>query len=98
MSIIGWIILGLIAGFIASKIVNKQGEGFLLDIVLGIVGALVGGFKSLVDGHIERAGTISLLDNVLDSAVPNGKLSQPMVIALTTLWPPVRREVTSATC
>ena len=44
MSIIGWIILGLIAGFIASKIVNKQGEGFLLDIVLGIVGALVGGF------------------------------------------------------
>jgi uncharacterized membrane protein YeaQ/YmgE (transglycosylase-associated protein family) len=44
MSIIAWIILGLIAGFIASNIVNKQGEGFFLDIVLGIVGALVGGF------------------------------------------------------
>ena len=44
MSIVAWIILGLIAGFIASKIVNKQGEGFFLDIVLGIVGALVGGF------------------------------------------------------
>jgi len=44
MSIIGWIILGLIAGFVGSKIVNKQGEGFFLDIVLGIVGALVGGF------------------------------------------------------
>lgn len=44
MSILGWIILGLIAGFIASKIVNRQGEGFLLDIVLGIVGAIVGGF------------------------------------------------------
>ena len=44
MSIIAWIILGLIAGFIASKIVNKQGEGFFLDVVLGIVGALVGGF------------------------------------------------------
>ena len=44
MSIIGWIILGLIAGFIASKIVNKQGEGFFLDIILGIVGALVGGW------------------------------------------------------
>ena len=44
MSIIGWIILGLIAGFIASKIVNKQGEGFILDIVLGIVGAVVGGW------------------------------------------------------
>lgn len=44
MSIIGWIILGLISGFIASKIVNKSGEGVILDIVLGIVGALVGGF------------------------------------------------------
>jgi uncharacterized membrane protein YeaQ/YmgE (transglycosylase-associated protein family) len=44
MSIIAWIVLGLIAGFIASKIVNKTGEGVLLDIVLGIVGALVGGF------------------------------------------------------
>jgi uncharacterized membrane protein YeaQ/YmgE (transglycosylase-associated protein family) len=44
MSIIAWIVLGLIAGFIASKIVNKAGEGFFLDIVLGIVGAMVGGF------------------------------------------------------
>jgi uncharacterized membrane protein YeaQ/YmgE (transglycosylase-associated protein family) len=44
MSIIGWIVLGLIAGFVASKIVNKSGEGVLLDIVLGIVGAVVGGF------------------------------------------------------
>jgi uncharacterized membrane protein YeaQ/YmgE (transglycosylase-associated protein family) len=44
MSIIAWVILGLIAGFIASKIVNKSGEGFFLDIVLGIVGAIVGGF------------------------------------------------------
>ena len=44
MSIIGWIVLGLIAGFIASKIVNRSGEGFLMDIVLGVVGAVVGGF------------------------------------------------------
>jgi uncharacterized membrane protein YeaQ/YmgE (transglycosylase-associated protein family) len=44
MSILGWLILGLIAGFIASKIVNRSGEGFLLDIVLGIIGAVVGGF------------------------------------------------------
>ena len=44
MSIIGWIVLGLIAGFIASKIVNKRGEGVILDIVLGIVGAVVGGW------------------------------------------------------
>ena len=44
MSIIGWIVLGLISGFIASKIVNKSGEGMVMDIVLGIVGAVVGGF------------------------------------------------------
>jgi uncharacterized membrane protein YeaQ/YmgE (transglycosylase-associated protein family) len=44
MSILAWIILGLISGFIASKIVNKTGEGLILDIVLGVVGALVGGF------------------------------------------------------
>ncbi|HEX3498924.1 MAG TPA: GlsB/YeaQ/YmgE family stress response membrane protein [Stellaceae bacterium] len=44
MSIIAWIILGLIAGFIASKIVNKTGEGLLVDILLGIVGAIIGGW------------------------------------------------------
>ena len=44
MSILAWIVLGLIAGFIGSKIVNRRGEGLFLDIVLGVVGALVGGF------------------------------------------------------
>ncbi len=44
MNFLAWIILGLIAGFIGSKIVNKSGEGVLLDIVLGIVGAFLGGF------------------------------------------------------
>jgi uncharacterized membrane protein YeaQ/YmgE (transglycosylase-associated protein family) len=44
MSILAWIILGLLAGFIGSKIVNKTGEGFFLDIILGVVGALVGGW------------------------------------------------------
>ena len=43
MSVIAWIILGLIAGFIGSKIVNKSGQGMIMDIVLGIVGAIVGG-------------------------------------------------------
>jgi len=43
MSIIAWILLGLIAGFLASKLVNNTGEGVVLDIVLGIVGAFVGG-------------------------------------------------------
>ena len=43
MGIISWIILGAIAGFIGSKIVNKTGQGLIMDIVLGIVGAIVGG-------------------------------------------------------
>jgi uncharacterized membrane protein YeaQ/YmgE (transglycosylase-associated protein family) len=51
MSVISWIILGLISGFIASKIVNKTGEGFLLDIALGIIGAVVGGWLFETFGH-----------------------------------------------
>jgi uncharacterized membrane protein YeaQ/YmgE (transglycosylase-associated protein family) len=44
MGILSWLILGLIAGFVGSKIVNKSGDGLIMDIVLGIVGAFVGGF------------------------------------------------------
>lgn len=44
MSILAWIVLGLVAGFLGSKLVNKTGEGVLLDIILGIVGAVVGGY------------------------------------------------------
>src|SRR5256885_13354281 len=52
MSILAWIVLGLIAGFISSLIVNRHGEGFLLDIVIGIIGAVIGGFiMSAVGGE-----------------------------------------------
>jgi uncharacterized membrane protein YeaQ/YmgE (transglycosylase-associated protein family) len=44
MSFIAWIVLGLFAGFIGSKLVNKTGEGLVLDIILGIVGAIAGGW------------------------------------------------------
>jgi uncharacterized membrane protein YeaQ/YmgE (transglycosylase-associated protein family) len=44
MSFIAWIVLGLISGFIGSKIVNKRGDGIFLDILLGVIGAVVGGF------------------------------------------------------
>jgi uncharacterized membrane protein YeaQ/YmgE (transglycosylase-associated protein family) len=50
MGIIAWLVLGLIAGFIGSKLVNKQGEGMMMDIVLGIVGAVVGGFVAQFAG------------------------------------------------
>ena len=41
MSILAWIVLGLLAGFIGSKLVNRRGEGLIMDILLGIVGAVV---------------------------------------------------------
>lgn len=44
MSILAWIILGLVAGFIASKLVNRTGSGLIMDLLLGVVGAFVGGF------------------------------------------------------
>ena len=54
MSVVAWIILGLISGFLGSKIVNKRGEGILLDIVLGIVGAVVGGWLFNAYGKMGR--------------------------------------------
>ena len=71
MHIIAWIILGLIAGFIGSKIVNKKGEGFLLDIVLGIVGAFVGGYLFSLFGAAGATGLnlYSLLVAVVGSVV-----------------------------
>jgi uncharacterized membrane protein YeaQ/YmgE (transglycosylase-associated protein family) len=50
MSLFAWIILGLISGFVASKLVNKRGEGALLDVALGIVGAFVGGWIFTASG------------------------------------------------
>jgi uncharacterized membrane protein YeaQ/YmgE (transglycosylase-associated protein family) len=56
MSFIAWIILGLIAGFIASKLVNRTGEGVFLDIILGIVGAFVGGWLFNTFGRVGVTG------------------------------------------
>ena len=56
MSILAWIVLGLIAGFIASKIVNKTGSGIVMDLVLGVVGAFVGGFLFNMLGHSTVTG------------------------------------------
>jgi uncharacterized membrane protein YeaQ/YmgE (transglycosylase-associated protein family) len=56
LGVVGWIVLGLIAGFIASKIVNRTGEGIFLDVVLGVVGALVGGFLFNAIGSVGVTG------------------------------------------
>ena len=59
LGIIAWIVVGLIAGFLGSRIVNKRGEGIVLDIILGLVGSLVGGFLFHLFG-IHRNGSIIL--------------------------------------
>lgn len=56
MGVIAWIVLGLIAGFIASLLVNRHGEGFLGDIILGIIGAVVGGFLAHLMGWASVTG------------------------------------------
>lgn len=43
MSLLAWIVLGLVAGFIASKMVSGTGQGAILDIV-GVIGAVIGGW------------------------------------------------------
>ncbi len=71
MGILSWVILGLIAGFIGSKIVNKSGEGFFLDIVLGIVGAIVGGvlFSFFGAAGVTGLNIYSLIVAVIGSIV-----------------------------
>ena len=71
MSFLAWILLGLIAGFIGSKLVNRRGEGLFLDILLGIVGAIVGGWLFRLFGHpgVSGLNLYSLLVAVLGSVV-----------------------------
>ena len=45
-SVIAWIIIGLLAGWITGKLMKGSGFGFIMDMVVGLVGALIGGFLS----------------------------------------------------
>jgi uncharacterized membrane protein YeaQ/YmgE (transglycosylase-associated protein family) len=56
MSLFVWILLGLVSGFVASHIVNHRGEGVVLDVLLGMVGAIIGGWVFHVFGHIGVTG------------------------------------------
>lgn len=73
MYILGWIIFGALTGWIASQIVNKKGEGCLVNTALGLVGAVVGGFllRFLVPGfRYEHHGFfISMLVAVLGAII-----------------------------
>ena len=73
MSIIAWLVLGLVSGFIGSKIVNDRGEGIIGDIVVGVIGAFIGGFLfnlfgasgvtglNLYSIFVATAGSVTLL-------------------------------------
>ena len=71
MSLFVWILLGLIAGFIASHLVNHRGEGMVLDVLLGVVGAVVGGWLAHLMGFagVETLNLYSLLVAVLGAIV-----------------------------
>jgi uncharacterized membrane protein YeaQ/YmgE (transglycosylase-associated protein family) len=71
MSFIAWVILGLLAGFIGSKIVNKHGEGVGMDIVLGIVGAVLGGwiFRLLGASGVTGLNIYSLIVAVIGAVI-----------------------------
>ena len=71
MSFLAWIVLGLLAGFIGSKLVNRRGEGLILDILLGIVGAIVGGwlFNTFGAAGVTGLNLYSLLVAVVGAVV-----------------------------
>jgi uncharacterized membrane protein YeaQ/YmgE (transglycosylase-associated protein family) len=81
MGVIGWIVLGLIAGYIASLLVNKRGEGLSFDILLGIVGAVLGGllFNAFGSTGVTGFNVWSLLVAVVGAVV------------LLWIWHAVRR-------
>jgi uncharacterized membrane protein YeaQ/YmgE (transglycosylase-associated protein family) len=71
MSLLAWVFLGLMAGFIASKIVSGTGQGVVLDIILGIVGAVVGGslFTTFGMAGVTGFNGYSLLVAVVGAAI-----------------------------
>ncbi len=73
MSVLGWIFFGAITGWLASLIVNKRGEGCVLNIALGLVGAILGGtiFRALSDFDYEMFGfnLISMVVAILGAVI-----------------------------
>lgn len=86
MSVIAWIVLGLIAGFIASKLVNRSGQGLPLDILLGIVGAVIGGWIFHAAGAVGVTGfnVWSLMVAIIGAMV------------LLVVWHAIRRSTSHA--
>ena len=86
MGVLGWIVLGFLAGFIASKLVNNRDQGLPLDILLGIVGAVIGGWLFNAAGATGVTGfnVWSLLVAVVGAVV------------LLVVWHAIRRSTSHA--
>lgn len=71
MSILALVVLGIVAGFIASKLVNRRGEGLVIDLVLGVIGAVVGGWLLSFFGEpgVSGLNIYSILVAVLGAVV-----------------------------
>src|ERR687883_1156322 len=76
MSIIAWIVLGLIAGWLAGMVMRGGGYGILGDIVLGVLGALIGGFltgvllgRDMVNGFNLESIIVSVLGAIVLIAI-----------------------------
>jgi uncharacterized membrane protein YeaQ/YmgE (transglycosylase-associated protein family) len=71
MNIVCWLVLGLLAGFFASKLINGRGEGAPLDIVLGIFGAMIGGwiFNTFGSAGVNGFNIWSLFVAIIGAAV-----------------------------
>jgi len=71
MSVLGWIVLGLIAGFVANRTVSRNGDGVIPDIVIGVIGALIGGWlmAMLAGGDMHGFNPYSMLVAILGAAV-----------------------------
>ena len=86
IDLLQWIVLGLFAGFIASKIVNKRGEGLVMDVILGVIGAVIGGwiFRTLGTAGATGFNLWSLLVAVVGA------------VSVLLIWHVVRRSVLRA--
>lgn len=71
MSILGWAIFGAITGFIASKVVRGRGQGCIVNMALGLVGALVGGaiFRGISDFDVFGFNFESMFVAILGAVV-----------------------------
>lgn len=71
MSILSWIVLGLVAGYIGSLVVDRRGAGVVIDILIGIAGALLGGwvFQALGWGSVSGFNLASLLVAIVGSII-----------------------------